>query len=96
MKILIFNWRDIKNPKAGGSELYFHEISKRWVKNGNKVTWICGGWKGCKKEEIIDGIKMLRTGSEISVYLSAPFAYFKLKEKPEIIIDLENGYFEAY
>lgn len=91
MHILLFSWRDIKNPKAGGSELYFHEISKRWVKNCNKVTWICCAWKGCKKEEIIDGIKILRTGSELSLYLLAPFVYFKLKEKPDIIIDIENG-----
>jgi len=91
MHILLFSWRDIKNPKAGGSELYFHEISKKLVENGNKVTWICGAWNGCKKEEVVDGIKILRAGSELSLYLLAPLAYFKLKEKPDIIIDLENG-----
>jgi len=91
MKILIFNWRDIKNPKAGGAEIYFHEILKRAVNSGHSVSWICGGWKGCQKEEIIDGIKIVRIGEEMSLYLLAPLAYFKLKEKPDIIIDVENG-----
>jgi len=89
MKILIFNWRDIKNPQAGGSEIYFHEIAKRWAEKGNKVTWITSCWRGCKKEEIVDGIRIIRAGGRFSVYLLAPFAC--IKEKPDIIIDVENG-----
>jgi len=91
MKILIFAWRDINNPKAGGSELYFHELAKGWVKNGNSVTMICAGWKGCKKKEVIDGLNIIRSGNSATLYLSAPFTYLKLKEKPDIIIDVENG-----
>jgi glycosyltransferase involved in cell wall biosynthesis len=91
MKILILNWRDIKNPSAGGSETYFHELAKRFAKLGNSVTILCGGWKGCKKEEIIDDVLIKRIGSAKTLYLLAPFAYLKLKEKPDIIIDVENG-----
>src|SRR3989344_5135727 len=91
MNILILSWRDINNPKAGGSEKYFHEMAKRWVKLGNKVNWISGGWKNCLKKELIDGVNIIRTGGEMSVYFLAPFEYFRLKEKPDIIIDNENG-----
>lgn len=91
MKILIFTWRDIKNPKAGGSEVYFHELAKRWVLMRNEVYWICAGWNNCKKEEILDGIKIRRVGGELSLYLLAPLAYLKLKDKPDVIIDNENG-----
>ena len=91
MNILIFEWRDIKNPQAGGSEIYFHELAKRWVKLGNKVTIICGGWKNCKKEESIDGIKIIRVGSSKTLYLLAPLTYLKLKDKFDAIIDVENG-----
>lgn len=91
MKILVINWRDIKHPQSGGSEIYFHEMAKRWAKAGHSVSWIAGGWKGCIKNEFIDGIKIIRTGGAFSVYLLAPFAYWALKEKPDIIIDVENG-----
>lgn len=91
MKILIFSWRDISNPHAGGSEKYFHELSKEWAIKGNKVTWICGGWKGCRKKEVIDKVNIIRTGKELSLYALAPIEYLKLKEKPDVIIDLENG-----
>lgn len=91
MNILIFNWRDIRNPRAGGSEIYFHELAKRWVMSGNDVTIICGGWKGCKNQEIIDGITIIRVGGGLSLYLMTCFAYFKLKKKIDVIIDVENG-----
>ena len=91
MKILIFAWRDIKNPRAGGSELYFQELAKGWVAKGNKVTMICGGWKGCKKFDSIDGVDIIRSGNSATLYLTAPFAYFNLKDKPDIVIDVENG-----
>jgi glycosyltransferase involved in cell wall biosynthesis len=91
MNILIFNWRDIKNPKSGGSEIYFHELAKRWIKKGNSVEMIVGGWKGCKKEENIDGVSVIRVGTALTLYALAPFAYKKLRQKPDVIIDVENG-----
>ncbi len=91
MKILILNWRDIKHPQAGGSELYFHEMAKIWITKGHEVDWICGGWENCKKQETIDKINIIRTGKTFSLYLFAPIAYLKLKKKPDVIIDIENG-----
>lgn len=91
MRILIFTWRDIKHPRAGGSEVYFHEIAKRWIKMGNSVDWISGAWKGCKKEEIIDGVRVMRVGGEKTLYALAPLKYLSLTNKPDVIIDNENG-----
>lgn len=91
MRILILNWRDVKNPNSGGSEIYFHELAKRWVMKGHEVFWLSGGWDNYKKREIIDGIKIMRIGQEFSVYAFLPLAYFKSKINPEVIIDVENG-----
>ena len=34
MNILWFNWRDIKNPEAGGAEIYTHEAKiRKLIKN---------------------------------------------------------------
>jgi hypothetical protein len=83
MKILIFNWRDIKNSWAGGSEIYVHEIGKRLVKKGHSVTLFCGQDPQVKlpEEEIIDGIKIVRKGGRFSIYLWAPIYYFKQLRK---------------
>lgn len=63
MKILIINWQDIKNPFGGGAEVHLHEIFKRIAARGNDVTLFCCEFEGCKKNETVDGIKIIRHGS---------------------------------
>lgn len=62
MRILILNWRDIKNPASGGAEIFTHEIAKRWVKEGHSVTQFSSYFQGAKKEEFIDGVRIIRRG----------------------------------
>ena len=93
MKIGIFIWRDIKNPQSGGSEIYFHEMAKRWVKKGHEVIWFSPMFKGAKKEEVIDGIKFLRQGNTVTVYFQSALKYLeKYKNKLDVIVDVENGF----
>ena len=92
MKILIFNWRDIKNPEGGGAEVFTHENAKRWVKSGNKVTIFTSAFEDCKKEETIDGVQIVRAGWKYSVYSKAKTYYEKFfsHERFDVIIDEIN------
>ncbi|MEM5829584.1 MAG: glycosyltransferase family 4 protein [Candidatus Aenigmatarchaeota archaeon] len=91
MKILVFNWRDIKNPEAGGAERYTHEIFKRIAK-GNEVTLFTSEFPGCKKEESLEGIRIVRKGGKYSLYLKAKEYYKKYfsKEGFDVVIDEIN------
>lgn len=92
MKILIFNWRDIKNPESGGAEVFTHENAKRWINMGNEVTIFTSEFNDCKKEELIDGVKIIRAGRKYSVYSKAKKYYEKYlsNENFDIIIDEIN------
>jgi glycosyltransferase involved in cell wall biosynthesis len=70
-KILIINWRDIKNPEAGGAEMYYHEIFRRMVPNGFEITVLAHSFKGAPESEIIDGIKVIRKGNRFLFNFSA-------------------------
>lgn len=76
MKILIFNWQDIKNPFGGGAEVHLHEIFRRMAEKGHDITLFCCRWEGSAEEEIIDGIKVIRKGSR---------NLFNFKVKPEYL-----------
>lgn len=94
MNITIFNWRDIKNSWTGGSELYIHELAKRWQKEGNSVSILTAEdpVKKLPKKEIIDGITVYRKGGRFSVYFWAPLVYLTtLRKQTDVIIDIENG-----
>ncbi|OGH16066.1 MAG: hypothetical protein A3C30_00580 [Candidatus Levybacteria bacterium RIFCSPHIGHO2_02_FULL_40_18] len=91
-RILILNWRDIKNPGAGGAEILTHEMAKFWVSWGHSVTQISAGFDKAKNQEVIDGIKIIRLGRWWSVHLLAFFYYFKnLHGKVDVIIDEVHG-----
>lgn len=90
MRILILNWRDIKNPKSGGAEVLTHEIAERLVKVGHKVTLFSSFFKNAKKEEIVDGVKIIRRGHPDARFLfsSVHFLAYKFYKKNEKNIDV--------
>lgn len=99
MRILIFNWRDIRNPSGGGAEILTHEMEKRWVASGHSVIQFSSYFPRAKREEIIDGVKIIRRGRSDarflfwSVHFFAFIYYFKyFKNKFDVIIDEIHGF----
>ncbi len=88
MNILILNWRDIKHPLAGGAEISLFEHAKKWKESGANVIWFSSAFSYYKKEEEIDGIKFIRSGSQITVHITAFFVFlFGKLGRPDIVID---------
>ena len=94
MRILIFNWRDLKHSWSGGGEIYVFEQASRWVKMGHDVNVFCGEdqEKKLANFETINGIKIYRRGGRYSLFLWAIWYYLKVfKEKSDIVVDVVNG-----
>lgn len=88
MHILILNWRDIKNPLAGGAEQLTHEIARRWVRDGHTVKQISARFSGCLPREIVDGVTIVRLGQWWNVAIYAAFYYVLfLQKQVDVIID---------
>lgn len=90
MDALILNWKDIRNPDVGGAEIILYELAKRMVKQGHTVTWFCRAFSGGKKEEMIDGIRVIRRGNRLTVYWEAFRYYRSLRVKPDKVLDCIN------
>jgi glycosyltransferase involved in cell wall biosynthesis len=94
MKILLLNWRDLKNEWGGGAELYVTELAKRWVNEGHQVIFFCGQNynQNLPEEEVIDGVKFIRKGGRYTLYLWAAFLYLtKFRKECDVIVDAVNG-----
>lgn len=89
MNIFVINWRCIKNPLAGGAEIYLQEIFKRIVKMGHSVNQLAVQFNNAPETEIIDGIKIIRVGSKntfnLDVYRELP--HLLEQEDYDIVID---------
>ncbi len=90
--ILIFNWKDIEHPQAGGAEVVTHEIAKRLVQDGYPVTLLTARYPYSSEIGEIDGVQIIRTGSSRLGHYFAAFWYYQrhLKNKFEIIVEEVN------
>jgi glycosyltransferase involved in cell wall biosynthesis len=90
--ILIFNWKDINHPQAGGAEIVTHELAKRLVNNGHETTILTARYKNSSHQDSIDGIKIVRVGKTKFTHYSMARRYYtkNLKNKFDIIIEEVN------
>lgn len=98
MRILILNWRDIKNPSSGGAEVLTHEMAKRWVSWGHQVTQISSSFPKSKPEELVDGVRIIRRGNPDTRHLFTSihflaFLYYlrEAQGKFDVVIDEVHG-----
>ena len=90
LRLLWFNWRDIKHPDAGGAEVFTHEVAHRLAKKGYDVTLFTARSPNSSKREEIDGLKIVRDGGKYTVYNKAKHHYKTYKEDYDIVIDEIN------
>ena len=90
MRILWFNWRDIRNPEAGGAEVYTHEVMKRLAKRGHEMTLFTSRFKGCQLNENINGVDIIREGNKYTVYRKAKNYSKAYEHHYDLIIDEIN------
>lgn len=91
-RILILNWRDTKHIWSGGAEVYVHELAKRWVQKNHQVVLFCGHDRKTVRDEVIDGVKIIRRGGFGTVYFWAWIYYWiRLRGRFDVIVDSENG-----
>jgi len=74
LDLLVVNWRDMKNPEAGGAEVHLHEIFKRITAMGHHVTLLASGFDGAPPEETVDGIDVVRRGGKLTFNFHVPGA----------------------
>jgi len=76
----------------GGAEVFTREVAKRWVEWGHQVTLFTSEFGGCKREEVVDGVRIVRAGGKYGVYRWARKLYRKRfsKEGFDVVVDEIN------
>ena len=85
------SWKDIQNPKAGGSEIVHQEISKRLVHDGHNVIHLVPGFPGCAPKEEVDGVEIIRLGHSLFNFWRTGSYYRKhLRGSTDVLVDVFN------
>lgn len=76
----------------GGAEVFTREVAKRWVEWGHQATLFTSEFGGCKREEVVDGVRIVRAGGKYGVYRWARKLYRKRfsKEGFDVVVDEIN------
>lgn len=100
MKVLWLTWKDHLHPDSGGAELVLYELSKRLVHDGHEVTWLTSGYMGSRKNDQIDGINIIRIGSNRYLHSFQALMYYvrKMRNTFDIVIEVVNTapYFSVF
>lgn len=89
LRVLAVNWRDIRNPDAGGAEVHLHEILTRMVARGHTATLVATGFAGGAREEVVDGVRVVRGGSWWNANFVLPMIARRiLRQRPaDLVVD---------
>lgn len=93
MNILLLSWRGPGHPNAGGAEISTHEHAKAWVRAGHSITLFTSYYQGAKKEEIIDGVSVIRRGAQFLGVHGEAFKWYCFAAHPkfDIVVDQFHG-----
>jgi len=90
MRFLMLNWRDPKNPLRGGAERVTLAHLKALVERGHQVYWYTLDFPGGAREEVFDGIQIVRGGGKGGSIFKA-IAWYRRQEKFDLVIDQHHG-----
>lgn len=91
-RVLWINWRDLRNPLAGGAEVHADEVMKRLARNGWEIVLVSHAVPGLAARETENGYVVRREGGQSTFNFTV---YSRLRrwireEKPDLIVDDSN------
>jgi glycosyltransferase involved in cell wall biosynthesis len=90
MRFLMLNWRDPKNPRAGGAERVTQAYLEGLKNRGHEIFWYANEFPGCTAAEIINGIHIVRGGGSGKSILKA-IRWYREQEPFDLVIDQHHG-----
>lgn len=90
MRFLMLNWRDPKNPLAGGAERVTAGYLSALQERGHEVYWFANHFPEAAFEETIEGIPVVRGGGKGSSILAAR-RWYRRQRPFDLVIDQHHG-----
>lgn len=86
----MLNWRDPKNPLAGGAERVTLAYLAGLVRRGHEVYWFAYDYPGASREEVCEGVKVVRGGGMGSSILKA-IQWYRKQPHFDLVMDQHHG-----
>jgi glycosyltransferase involved in cell wall biosynthesis len=86
----MLNWRDPRNPLAGGAERVSLAYLSALAQRGHEVFWFANSFPGARVEEEMDGIRFARGGGKGTSIMKA-IQWYRRQPRFDLVIDQHHG-----
>ena len=86
----MLNWKDTTHPLAGGAEFYTKQVCERLALRGHEVEWFTAAVEGQSADEVVNGVRIIRSGGRLGVYREAKRFLRVHHGRFDVIIDQVN------
>jgi glycosyltransferase involved in cell wall biosynthesis len=83
--VVFVSWRDLANPRAGGSEVLVDRLAEGMQARGDRVTLLCGGPTAARPYQVIG------SGGTYTQFLRAPLVYQRRLRDSDLVVEVCNG-----
>jgi glycosyltransferase involved in cell wall biosynthesis len=90
MRFLMLNWRDPRNPQAGGAERVTEGYLRALRERGHEVYWFAFAFEGAPPEEEIRGLRIVRGGGKGTAILAA-WRWYRRQPRFDLVVDQHHG-----
>src|SRR5208283_4326380 len=90
MRFLMLNWRDPKNPAAGGAERVSLAYLSALVQRGHEVHWFANDFENAPRQEMVEGITVVRGGGKGTSIMEA-IKWYRRQKPYDLVIDQHHG-----
>lgn len=90
VRFLMLNWRDPRNPLAGGAERVSLAYMLGLIERGHEVAWFTNKFSGGAHKETIEGIQVVREGGKFTSWRAAR-KWCAIQEPFNLVIDQHHG-----
>jgi glycosyltransferase involved in cell wall biosynthesis len=86
----MLNWRDPRNPLAGGAERVTLGYLAALAQRGHEVYWFTYSFPNGMPEEVMDGVRIVRSGERFGAVRDA-VRWYRQQEPFDLVIDQHHG-----
>lgn len=90
MRFLMLNWRDPRNPMAGGAERVTEGYLRALRTRGHEVFWFANAFPGGASRDEVDGLHIVRGGGK-GTSVGVAWRWARRQPRFDLVIDQHHG-----
>lgn len=91
VRLIVLSWRGTGHPDAGGSEVFVARVCTELAGWGHEVTLFCARHEGSARDEVLEGVRIVRRGGRLGVYPAGAWWVLRHRARTDAVLEVVNA-----